>query len=89
MATRNPFNLLDDDDNGDLSALFPSLVASKDKPVALVAAKKQQPAMATSTKLPTQPLPSAQAGKYSQFPSSLLFCIEVEYFCCLRRKYQS
>ena len=86
MATRNPFDLLDDDDNGDLSALFPSLAASKDKPAASMAA---EPTMATSAKLPTKPLPPAQAGKYSQFPSSLLFCIEVEYFCHLRRKYQS
>ena len=89
MATRNPFDLLDDDDNGDLSALFPSLAASNDKPVVSVASKKQQPAMAMSTKLPTKPLPPAQVGKYSQFPSSLLFCIEVEYFRRLRRKYQS
>ena len=89
MATRNPFDLLDDDDNGDPSALFPSLAASKDKLAASVATKKQQPAMATSAKLPTKPLPPVQAGKYSQFPSSLFFCIEVEYFCCLRRKCQS
>ena len=89
MATRNPFDLLDNDDNGDLSTLFPFLAASKDKPAASVAAKKQQPAMVMSTKLPTKPLPPTQAGKYSQFPSSLLFCIEVEYFCRLRRKYQS
>ena len=40
MATRNPFDLLDDDDNDDLSALLPSLTASKEKPVALVATKK-------------------------------------------------
>ena len=65
MATRNPFDLLDDDDNGDPSALLASLAASKDKPAASVAAKKQQPAMATSAKLPTKPLPPAQAGKYS------------------------
>ena len=89
MATRNPFDLLDDDDNGDPSTLLPSLVASKEKPAALVAAKKQQLAMATRAKLPMKPLPPAQVGKYSQFPSSLLFCIEVEYFCRLRRKYQS
>ena len=89
MVTRNPFDLLDDDDNGDPLVLFPSLAALKDKPAASVAAKKQQLAMATSTKLPMKPLPPAQAGKYSQFPSCLLFCIEVEYFCHLRRKYQS
>ena len=89
MATRNPFDLLDDDDNGDPSVLLPSLAASKDKPVASVDTKKQQPAMATSGKLPMKPLPPTQAGKYSQFPSSLLFCIEVEYFCHLRRKYES
>ena len=89
MATRNPFDLLDDEDNGNLSALLPSLAALNDKPAASVAAKKQQSVMAMSVKLPTKPLPPAQAGKYSQFPSSLLFCIEVEYFCRLRRKYQS
>ena len=65
MATRNPFDLLDDDNNGDSSAMLPSLAASKEKPVALVATKKQQPAMAMSAKLPTKPLPPAQAGKYS------------------------
>lgn len=70
MATRNPFDLLDDDDNGDPSALLATLAASKDKPAAAVPAKKQQPAMATSAKLPSKPLPPAQAVRESRAPSN-------------------
>lgn len=65
MATRNPFDLLDDDDNGDPSALLASLAAAKDKPAA-VAAKKQQPAVSASGKMPSKPLPPAQAVKESR-----------------------
>lgn len=65
MATRNPFDLLDDDDNGDPSALLDTLAAAKDKPTA-VAAKKQQPAVSASAKLPSKPLPPAQAVRESR-----------------------
>lgn len=65
MATRNPFDLLDDDDNGDPSSLLDTLAAAKDKPAA-VAAKKQQPAVSASGKLPSKPLPPAQAVKESR-----------------------
>jgi len=67
MATRNPFDLLDADDIGDPSALLDSLAAPKDKPAA-AAAKKQQPAVAASAKLPSKPLPPAQAVRESRPP---------------------
>jgi len=71
MATRNPFGLLDDDDNGDPSALLNILAAPKGKPAAAAAAaKKQQPATVANAKLPSKPLPPAQAVRESRAPPS-------------------
>ena len=60
MASMNPFDLLGDDDNGDPMALQNIVVppSSKEKPPA----KKQQGTAQTATgKLPSKPLPPAQA----------------------------
>lgn len=57
MATANPFDLLGDDDNDDPSQLAQKIVS--------VPVKKPQaatPAAKTPAKLPSKPLPPAQAG---------------------------
>jgi len=60
MATSNPFDLLGDDDNGDASQLeFVPL----EKPTTK---KAPQPAQAVSAKLPSKPLPPAQAVRESR-----------------------
>lgn len=64
MATMNPFDLLVDDDNDDPNQLIAKL------PVAAPATKKA-PAGAVNAKpaakLPSKPLPPAQAGKFVFF----------------------
>uniref|UniRef100_A0A803RBJ2 STM1-like N-terminal domain-containing protein n=1 Tax=Cannabis sativa TaxID=3483 RepID=A0A803RBJ2_CANSA len=61
MATANPFDLLGDDDNDDLSQLIaaklPVVAADTKKPV-FPAAQPAKPA-----KLPSKPLPPAQSGE--------------------------
>ena len=62
MATTNPFDLLGDDDNDDPS----QLIAAQQK---LLPPPKKTPAPAAANtktaKLPSKPLPPAQAGKAS------------------------
>lgn len=67
MATTNPFDLLGDDDNEDLS----QLVAAQEQKLG-PAKKPQAPAQPTAqpakpAKLPSKPLPPAQAGQL-RFP---------------------
>ncbi|CAH2075674.1 unnamed protein product [Thlaspi arvense] len=58
MATTNPFDLLVDDDNDDLS----QLVAAQQQKLPLAAKKAPAPAQsAQAAKLPSKPLPPAQA----------------------------
>ena len=75
MASTNPFDLLGDDDNDDPSQLIaklPAVVAasapaSKKSPAGGVAAKP-------AAKLPSKPLPPAQAGKICIF-NPLVICL--------------
>ena len=60
MATGNPFDLLVDDDNDDVSQLLQKLPPPVKK--APVAEK-----VAPAAKLPVKPLPPAQAGKNRSF----------------------
>ncbi|XP_059633832.1 RGG repeats nuclear RNA binding protein A-like isoform X2 [Cornus florida] len=57
MATANPFDLLGDADNDDLS----QLVAAQQQKIAPTEAKVQQALLQKPAKLPTKPLPPAQA----------------------------
>lgn len=57
MATANPFDLLGDDDNDDVSQLVQKIASAPVKK-APVAAQPVKPA----AKLPSKPLPPAQAG---------------------------
>nr|GMD82264.1 RGG repeats nuclear RNA binding protein A-like [Ipomoea batatas] len=69
MATMNPFDLLGDDDNDDPSQLLaaqqqklpPSAPAAKKGPAQAQPAK---PASAAAAKMPSKPLPPAEAGGY-------------------------
>lgn len=63
MATTNPFDLLGDDDTDDLTQL---IAAQQQKPVPATQPKKPQVPAAQSAKpakLPTKPIPPAQAGE--------------------------
>lgn len=61
MATANPFDLLGDDDAEDPSLL---VAAQQQK---IDPKKPGAPAKAAAGKLPTKPLPPAQAGESSLF----------------------
>lgn len=61
MATTNPFDLVDDD-NDDPAKLIEKLPSPAKK---LLAQAASQPAKAA--KLPSKPLPPAQAGKFTIF----------------------
>lgn len=67
MATANPFDLLGDDDNDDpsqlLAAAVQKVVPSAAQPKK--AAQGQAAPAAKSAKLPSKPLPPAQAGIFS------------------------
>lgn len=67
MATANPFDLLGDDDNDDpsqlLAAAVQKVVPSSAQPKK--AAQAQAAPAAKSAKLPSKPLPPAQAGIFS------------------------
>eukprot|EP00252_Welwitschia_mirabilis_P013154 TRINITY_DN2903_c0_g1_i1.p1 TRINITY_DN2903_c0_g1~~TRINITY_DN2903_c0_g1_i1.p1 ORF type:complete len:382 (+),score=101.85 TRINITY_DN2903_c0_g1_i1:407-1552(+) len=67
MATKNPFYLLGDDDAEDPSALLSKIAASKEKEKQ-AAPKKHQPSQKESgvAKLPSKPLPPAQAVRDSR-----------------------
>lgn len=61
MASTNPFHLLGDDDNEDLSQL---LAAQQQKLVQPKKPQAQAPAQpAKPAKLPSKPLPPAEAGE--------------------------
>lgn len=63
MATANPFDLLVDDDNDDPSQLVQKIVSAPvKKPQADSPASKPAP-VKSAAKLPSKPLPPAQAGK--------------------------
>lgn len=71
MATMNPFDLLGDDDTEDPSLLIAAqqkVVATKKAPTQ---AKRQPLAQPKAAKLPSKPLPPAQAGKHSLFFNSI------------------
>lgn len=68
MATANPFDLLGDDDAEDPSQLVAAAQLKID-PKKTAAAGKQPPPPA---KLPTKPLPPAQAGESSIFSPEML-----------------
>jgi plasminogen activator inhibitor 1 RNA-binding protein len=61
MTTINPFELLGADDNDDPTQLLAAAAAAKQK-----AEAKKQAAAATAgpAKLPTKPVPPAQAGEF-------------------------
>lgn len=66
MATTNSFDLLGDDDNDDPTQLVQKLPPPvKKSPTPAPAAAAAQPAK--SAKLPSKPLPPAQAGKNPLF----------------------
>lgn len=77
MATVNPFDLLGDDDTGDVSQL---IAAHQQKPPVSAptsaaekkASAQSQPAK-PAAKLPSKPLPPAQAGKLIKFNKDLVF----------------
>lgn len=72
MATMNPFDLLGDDDNEDPSQLIAAQkIVSKKAPAPTQAAAPAQ--QAKSAKLPSKPVPPAQAGELSFFRFNL-FC---------------
>lgn len=84
MASVNPFDLLGDDDNDDPS----QLLAAQEHKLGPLAAKKPQaqPAAqpAKPAKLPSKPLPPAQAGELSASASiSILgfYCFFSKFFC--------
>lgn len=84
MATANPFDLLGDDDNDDVSQLAAKVVV----PAAAVQPKKGAQAQAVqpakSAKLPTKPPPPAQAGNNSPSISFILgfsFVLKIEFGC--------
>lgn len=70
----NPFDILGDDDNEDPSQLVAAVNLDKMKK-APATAQQGKPA----AKMPSKPLPPAQAGEF-QMSSSFFFC-----FCCFRR----
>lgn len=65
MATANPFDLLGDNDNDDPSQLIAAqqekIVSKKAAPTQPTAGAPQQP---KQSKLPSKPLPPAQAGEF-------------------------
>lgn len=65
MATMNPFDLLGDDDNDDPTQLIVAaqLKVEKPKKPSAPAQPQAQAQPAKSAKLPTKPLPPAQAGE--------------------------
>lgn len=68
MATANPFDLLGDDDNEDPSLLVQKIASApvkKEAPVGKTAAAAQP--VKPAAKLPTKPLPPAQAGIFLCF----------------------
>ena len=65
MATANPFDLLGDDDAEDPSLLLAAHQQKIDPKKAGAPSAKQQPP--PPAKLPTKPLPPAQAGESSLF----------------------
>lgn len=69
MATTNPFDLLVDDDNDDPNQLLAKLPpVAKKSPAPAAQADPAKPA----AKLPSKPLPPAQAGKCTAFT---VFCV--------------
>ena len=66
MATKNPFDLLGDDDSEDLSQLIAAqkIVPKKALAPTQPAAPAQQ---AKPAKLPSKPMPPAQAGEFVCF----------------------
>lgn len=85
MASMNPFDLLGDDDNDDPS----QLLAAQEHKLGPLAAKKPQaqPAAqpAKPAKLPSKPVPPAQAGELSASISILGFLMLLLKFFCLVR----
>lgn len=68
MATMNPFDLLGEDDNDDPSQLI--IAAQQAAPKKVLAPTQPAPAQKQSPapgKLPSKPLPPAQAGKFFFF----------------------
>lgn len=76
MATQNPFDLLGEDDSDDLSSL---LIAAKQQQKLLVETKKSQTPAAQlqqskpAAKLPSKPVPPAQAGQLVSYTRYLYF----------------
>lgn len=68
MATLNPFDLLGDDDTEDPSQFIAAAQQKIQPPVAKKGPASAQPAKAAvQAKLPSKPLPPAQAGKIILF----------------------
>lgn len=62
MATANPFDLLGDDDNDDVSHLV-AIQLQKKAPAAAPAPPVAKQSAKQAAKLPSKPVPPAQAGK--------------------------
>lgn len=81
MATGNPFDLLGDDDNDDPSQLIAAqqqIIASKKAQAPTQAQAQAQPPK-PSAKLPSKPLPPAQAGELSiHFELYVLICVDID-----------
>ncbi|OMP00756.1 Hyaluronan/mRNA-binding protein [Corchorus olitorius] len=85
MATMNPFDLLGDDDTGEISVLIAAqqkAVAAATTTAAAAPAKKgtaqsQAATQAKSAKLPSKPLPPAQAGELLSLIKVVIFEIFV------------
>lgn len=76
MATMNPFDLLGDDDNDDVSQLVEKIASAPAKKTPPAAGKPAAP----PAKLPSKPLPPAQAGEFLV----MLFSIyEVLIYICV------
>ena len=76
MATANPFDILGDDDNDDLSHL---IAVQQQK----IATKKPAPAAApvsAAAKLPSKPAPPTQAGDFPSWTFSYLDSDNLFYF---------
>ncbi|KAH1108662.1 hypothetical protein J1N35_012430 [Gossypium stocksii] len=99
MSSSNPFDLLGDDDTGELSLLIAAhKKASATAPSGVPKKGQAQSQTKPQAKLPSKPLPPAQAGKLPlkkevTVPALLLQCCsrrisiilyaKIEYFLCV------
>lgn len=83
MATMNPFDLLVDDDNEDPNQLASAQRSAPALPSKKAPAPAAQPAK--PAKLPSKPLPPAQAGGFCFLTCTLCLFVFFPLFCYLFR----